>query len=477
MVTHIMWFRKDLRLEDNTALYQALDSLHSTDKLLAIFHLEEKQFNEGYKGHDYFFSALAHFKEKVQEKNLTIHLLTGDLVDNFESLKKRFPNWQHLYFNLDNRGFGLKRDLSITAFVESLGVKVHSFEENHLQKGLSVTKEDGSLYKKFTPYYKKWSALSKPDYRQLNLANYQTQFVSAANLTQVGDRALTQLLSRRQTDFSTLVGEDKATEMLTDFTLNRLADYDKNRDFPSINGTSRLSNYLASGEISIRKVYHSVNQTEYSLGKETFIKELAWRDFYHMIYLANPKQYKEELIEKYRELPWQNDLSAFTAWQNGNTGFPIIDAAMRQLKETGWMHNRLRMLTASFLTKDLLIDWRLGERYFAKQLIDYDSASNIGGWQWAASTGTDAAPYFRVFNPTTQSQKFDSDGAFIKQYVPELKNLPIKYLHEPSKLPEALQKELDFKIGASYPLPMVNHNDARKRALAFFSANIDNDIK
>lgn len=199
------------------------------------------------------------------------------------------------------------------------------------------------------------------------------------------------------------------------------------------------------------------------------LKELAWRDFYHMIYFTHPEQKNYELIEKYRNMDWQKDEEALNKWQAGQTGYPIIDAAMRQLNQTGWMHNRLRMIVASFLTKDLLIDWRQGEAYFARQLIDYDAASNIGGWQWAASTGTDAVPYFRIFNPITQGKKFDKDGTFIKQFVPELAQLPLKFVHEPYLMTNQEQADLQIVLGTDYPLPIVDHNEARKRALDLYS--------
>jgi deoxyribodipyrimidine photo-lyase len=188
-----------------------------------------------------------------------------------------------------------------------------------------------------------------------------------------------------------------------------------------------------------------------------------------MIYFTHPEQKNYELIEKYRNMDWQKDEEALNKWQAGQTGYPIIDAAMRQLNQTGWMHNRLRMIVASFLTKDLLIDWRQGEAYFARQLIDYDAASNIGGWQWAASTGTDAVPYFRIFNPITQGKKFDKEGTFIKQFVPELAQLPLKFIHEPYLMTDEEQADLKVVLGTNYPLPIVDHNEARKRALDLYS--------
>lgn len=468
MATFIMWFRKDLRLEDNTAFNEALASLTPEDKLLCIFHINDQQLRIGTQSHDYFFSTLDCFISEASNQHLTIHLLTGNIIDAFNSLLTTYSDITQFFFNIDNRGFGRKRDLTMTAFLQSKGIQVNSYEENHLHQAIEIQKPDGTHYKMFTPYYKKWRQLPKRYYQKNNLAYYLEKIIHQPQYFQVGIQTLNHLLSNRQTDFSSKVGEIQANKHLNSFIMSHLENYDTNRDYPFLEGTSRLSPYLSTGAISIRKVYQACQSLPDSDGKEVFIKELAWRDFYHMIYFYYPNQYQEELKEKYQQLPWQQESILFEKWKTGQTGYPIIDAAMRQLNQTGWMHNRLRMLVASFLTKDLLIDWRLGEKYFSEQLIDYDSASNIGGWQWAASTGTDAVPYFRIFNPTIQGQKFDKEAEFIKKFVPELAKLPIKYCHEPSLLSENLQKRWAFEIGVTYPLPIVDHKMARDRVLEWF---------
>lgn len=468
MATHIMWFRKDLRLEDNTAFNEALASLTPEDKLLCTFHINDQQLRIGTKSHDYFFSSLDYFISDASNQQLTIHLLTGDIIEAFDSLLTTYSDTTQLFFNLDNRGFGRKRDLTITAFLQSKGIQVNSYEENHLHQATEIKKPDGTHYKMFTPYYKKWRQLPKRPYQKNNLTYYSEKFIHQPQHFKMGTQILNNLLDNRQTDFSSDVGEIQANTQLNTFIMTHLEKYDTNRDYPFLDSTSHLSSYLSTGTISIRKIYQACQTLPDSDGKETFIKELAWRDFYHMIYFYYPNQYQEELKEKYQQLPWQQESSVFEKWKTGQTGYPIIDAAMRQLNETGWMHNRLRMLVASFLTKDLLIDWRLGERYFSEQLIDYDAASNIGGWQWAASTGTDAVPYFRIFNPTTQGIKFDKEAEFIKKFVPELAKLPIKYCHEPSLMPKNLQDDFDFETGIDYPFPIVEHKMARERALEWF---------
>ncbi len=259
---------------------------------------------------------------------------------------------------------------------------------------------------------------------------------------------------------------DEASKQLNRFIQDQLAAYHANRDFPAQLGTSRLSPFLRIGAIGIRTVYHAVRQAPNSLGQATFLKELAWRDFYNMVYVAYPDQKTQPIQKAFSQIEWVNNPDWFQLWKEGKTGYPIVDAAMLQLQKTGWMHNRLRMIVASFLTKDLLCDWRLGEQYFQQQLIDYDAASNIGGWQWAASTGTDAVPYFRIFNPVTQGKRFDPKGEFIKAYLPQLEHVPEKYLHEPWKMPKNLQESVSCIIGTDYAQPIVDHAKQREQAIA-----------
>lgn len=267
------------------------------------------------------------------------------------------------------------------------------------------------------------------------------------------------------------VGEKTARRCLNTFIDQKLQSYENKRDFPYQDQTSHLSTFLRTGELSIRTIWQELASVPSSLSKETFKKELAWRDFYNMIYSAFPQQKEEAIQEKFRYIQWTNDPEMFAKWQKGETGYPIIDAAMRQLNQTGWMHNRLRMITASFLVKNLHIDWRWGEKYFQKMLIDYDAANNIGGWQWAASTGTDAVPYFRIFNPIIQSKKFDNDGQFIKKYVPELKQVPQKYIHQPNLMNEALQTQYHVHLGENYPKPIVDYASSKKQTLFLYEAS------
>jgi deoxyribodipyrimidine photo-lyase len=263
-------------------------------------------------------------------------------------------------------------------------------------------------------------------------------------------------------------GEKAAHTRLRDFVRNDLAGYAERRDFPGQAGTSGLSPYLRFGAVSIRTVHAATAGC--GGGAKVFTTELAWRDFYQQILFHHPNAERQAFKPAMRALAWENDRTLFAAWQRGETGYPIVDAAMRQLRATGWMHNRCRMIVASFLTKDLLIDWRWGERHFMRELVDGDLAANNGGWQWAASTGTDAQPWFRIFNPTAQGERFDPEGDYVRHWVPELAGVPTRWIHQPWDLPAAEATRAGVRLGKTYPTRVVLHDERRPRALAMYGA-------
>ncbi|MBF2626593.1 cryptochrome/photolyase family protein [Listeria marthii] len=454
-MTSVMWFRRDLRVSDNKALYHA----SKEDDLILLFQVNPAQFITGSPSHQAFFASVAHFQQELA-KTARLQIMFGDPMECLQQLKEAVPTWNKVFFNRDETGYGASRDAAAQKFFDEWQIKVHAFHDSYLHSAEEVKKSPTEYYKIFTPYYKKWReeikemplkvTLKPENIRKESLfPKYEEQFAEIVHDLPVSD-----------------AGEQAANARLASFIKEDLPDYDKARDFPELDKTSHLSRYLRTGEISIRTIWQALQQTEATEGRATFEKELCWRDFYNMIYVSFPDQKNEPIQENYRYIEWENSRAFFKCWQEGRTGFPLVDAAMRQLKETGWMHNRLRMITASFLTKDLLIDWRFGEKYFQQMLIDYDPASNIGGWQWAASTGTDAVPYFRIFNPTTQSEKFDPDGKFIRKYVIELAHIPDKFIHQPEKMSEKEQKEHGIIIGKDYPLPIVDHKERRKLAIA-----------
>jgi deoxyribodipyrimidine photo-lyase len=280
---------------------------------------------------------------------------------------------------------------------------------------------------------------------------------------------------------STPGGERRAHEMLAEFVGSRIARYAAERNVPAAPGTSQLSPHLRSGTIGIRTCVRAALEARDTVpgamrGAETWLGELIWRDFYQQILANFPHVAEQPFLQRARSLRFRESQADFAAWCEARTGYPLVDAAMMQLNGTGWMHNRLRMIVASFLTKDLLLDYRLGERYFEQRLADADVAANNGGWQWAASTGTDAAPYFRVFNPVLQSRKFDPGGDFIRSMVPALAKIPAPFVHEPWTLPPLDAARLDFRLGRDYPEPIVDHAQARERALALYAPVLGNNV-
>lgn len=456
----VMWFRRDLRIEDNTALKHAFEE---SKNLILLFHVNPEQFlNPASKNEAAFFKSVEVFQKELQKQGATLQLVYGSLESCFVKLKKEIPDWTDLYVNRDEQGYGLERDRVAGKLLKELGVKAHAYHDHYLHSAQEIKTNSQTHYKVFTPYYLKWIERPKPSVVQVA---FDREKLITPTLFLEDNRKFEDHLHKNISITNHPVGSAAAKQTLNSFIENKLSKYEEARDFPLEDATSHLSHHIRTGEISIRTIFERVNQAPPSKGNDTFIKELAWRDFYNMVYVTYPNQKKEPVNPNFRFVNWENNEQAFNSWKEGKTGFPIVDAAMRQLKELGWMHNRLRMITASFLTKDLLIDWRWGERYFQEQLIDYDAASNIGGWQWAASTGTDGVPYFRIFNPTTQSERFDKEGLFIKKYVPELRGIDNKKIHDPSQLTAVEQDKFGVIIGKDYPKPIVDHKMRRKAAI------------
>lgn len=465
-MTSVMWFRRDLRLEDNTALKHAFEE---SDQLILLFHVNPEQFLEdGATNQVSFFNSVKILEASIEEQGGKLHILFGEIEDCFKKLKETFPDWSDVFINRDEKGYGLQRDKKMAQFFKEHDIKAHGFFDHHIHYATEIKTKSDTLYKVFTPYFRQWKEIGKPD--PVTVDFQKDKLVSSAEFDDHHERF--QKFFDKQVEISSQSkveeleqGNKAAHQKLDKFIEEKLSEYKEARDFPLKDGTSRMSHHLRAGEISARTVYKKIKSAPESKGKETFIKELAWRDFYNMVYYAYPDQKEKEVDDNFSRVEWDNNEENFERWKEGRTGFPIVDAAMRQLKHKGWMHNRLRMITASFLTKDLLIDWRWGEKYFQTRLVDYDPCSNIGGWQWAASTGTDGVPYFRIFNPTTQSERFDKKGDFIRLYVPELKAIDTKKIHEPSTLSKEEQVEFGVIIGEDYPEPIVNHKRSRELAI------------
>lgn len=417
--TTLFWFRRDLRLADNAGLYRAL---RENKNVLPIFIFDTQILNElddeGDKRVEFIHTTLAQLKNELEAHNSSLLVLHGNPVELFEKISPKA-----VYTNHDYEPRARTRDEKVSAILTRKNSVLKTFKDQVIFEKSEVTKDDGNPYTVFTPYSRKWKAHLKPFfYKTYPTEKYLNSLKAVAPLPLPA-------LSK--------IGFKETNPEFPERSIRQsiIEHYHETRDYPALKGTTRLSVHLRFGTVSIRKL------VQIALKKnQTWLTELIWRDFYQMILWNFPHVVENSFKSQYDRIKWRNNEKEFEAWCSGKTGYPIVDAGMRELNETGFMHNRVRMITASFLTKHLLIDWRWGETYFAKKLLDYDLASNNGGWQWAASSGCDAAPYFRVFNPYLQTQKFDPDFKYIKKWVPEYAT-------------------------AEYPEPVVNHEFARNRVL------------
>lgn len=465
----IFWFRRDLRLYDNTALFHALTE---SQKVYPVFIFDttilEKLPSKNDRRVQLIWDALSEIQSLLGSDGKKLTIYHGNPATLIPQLAKAV-HAAAVYTNRDYEPAALKRDEAVEKSLTKNGILFRTFKDHVIFEKSETLKPDGSPYVVFTPYSKAW-------YAKLNPADYQ-HFPSEKWLGHFSSDALNfdqakSIQSLTDIGFNSVQVNIKGTRQsglsfLNDF-LGRIDHYGENRDFPAIKGVSYLSPYLRFGQISIRECVRSIVSNK-SDGAKKWFNELIWREFYSMILYHFPHAVSESFNPAYRQLNFPNNEKYFEAWCQGKTGFPIVDAAMRQLNETGWMHNRLRMITASFLVKDLHIDWRWGEKYFADLLLDFDLASNNGGWQWAASTGCDAQPYFRIFNPELQSRKFDQDGVFIRKYIPELKDVKTEILHSPMSENQTLfQSEINM-----YPKPIVDHQQQKTKALELFKSARD----
>ncbi|MET0357178.1 MAG: deoxyribodipyrimidine photo-lyase [Cellvibrio sp.] len=463
----IVWFRNDLRIHDNPALFRAAEEQEGVLAVYFICHEMLKSHVVAPARVDFIRRHLLQLNVDLAELNVPLLVIsidkTAEIIPHLQKLIKQH-HIDELFLNAEYPLDELNRDKQVSAALREQGLVVKRFHDRVIIPPGMIRNGKGEAYKVFTAFKKNWlrqaRALSlQPLKKPKAQAPHQLPILTEKNL----DKLFANL---EQRDLSKLwpTGEKEASKRLKAFIKNHIDDYQTARDFPQLEGTSQLSPYLAIGSISPRQCIAAAlhaNQGEWdsgSAGVATWIGELIWRDFYQHVVVDFPDVCKFKAMQKHTEaFPWRYDKKLFKAWCDGETGIPIVDAAMLQLKETGWMHNRLRMVVAMFLTKNLQIDWRMGEHYFMTQLIDGDFAANNGGWQWSASTGTDAAPYFRIFNPVSQSQRFDAEGTFIRQYLPVLAKLPAKVIHNPPPTPR-------------YPLPIVDLSLSRKETIALFGA-------
>ena len=404
----IFWFRRDLRLHDNTALYNALNSQYP---VLPIFIFDEAILNELPKDDarvNFMHLTLSKINAELFENKASLYIKKGKVKAVWKTLLNEF-NIKKVFFNKDYEPYAIKRDAEITDLCVENNIEVYPSKDQVIFEASEVLKADGKPYTVYTPYKNKWWNL------------YNSKKLDLSPSEDLIDNFL-----KLNFNFPSLkdIGFVESNIKVRSINENAILDYQKFRDLPSVN-TSNNSVYLRFGLISTRKLF------KYAMSKnEAYCNELIWREFFMQILYHFPKVVNENFKAKYNFIPWRNNEEEFKLWCEGKTGYPIVDAGMRELNQTGYMHNRVRMIVASFLNKHLLIDWRWGEAYFAKKLLDYDLAANNGNWQWVSGTGCDSAPYFRVFNPTTQQQKFDLDFKYIKKWNPNYKNIPEIVVHK-----------------------------------------------
>lgn len=455
-MTNLCWLRRDLRLHDHAALSHALDS----GETILVFVFDTKILDLLKDKHDrrvtFIYQSLEAMESEVQKKGSSIIIRYGDPVKEIPKLAKEL-GVKSVFSNRDYEPYAKERDSKVSEALSKLNIRFEQFKDSVFFEKHEIQTGTGSIYKVFTPYKNKWFETFERTDR--TISNYECnlkklhKFENPKNILafnwykEIGFVETPPLLSG---------GTKEALKKMKAFS-DRIADYTEARNFPAKPGTSLLSVYIRFGNISVRDMVRE-GISHKSGGAKTWVSEIIWRDFYQMILDAFPYITEKAYKPEYEKIKFPGTEKEFKAWKEGKTGYPLVDAAMRCLNETGMMHNRLRMIVASFLCKTLLIHWRKGEHYFAEKLLDFDLAANNGGWQWSSSSGLDAQPYFRIFNPYSQSEKFDPDGNFIRQWVPELAHLKAKEIHDP-----------DLLRAPDYVRPIVSYELNRQRCLQIYS--------
>jgi deoxyribodipyrimidine photo-lyase len=464
----VVWLRRDLRLDDHAALAAAAERC---DRVTCAFVLDPLLLRSDRVGAPivgFFFDSLAVLRDHLRTLGSDLALLEGDFATELVGFTQRY-NAQAIFYNEDTDPAMRARDAAVTRVLESAGRFVAAYSDQVYAAAHEVLQDGGKFYRVYTPYRRKWNALAaaRPHLPIPSLRLARKRFSRAEAIGQTLDVPRPEAYGHASSERFPRGGSDEAATLLRTFINGPIEAYADARNLPAIEGTSRLSPHLRAGTIGIRTC---VAAAQHAGNAEAWLGELVWRDFYHQLLVHVPRVADEPFVEAAKSIPYRDDERAWNAWLSGTTGYPIVDAAMVQLNTTGWMHNRLRMIVASFLTKHLLLDYHAGERYFEQHLADADLAANNGGWQWSASTGTDAAPYFRVFNPTLQGKTYDPGGAFVRAMLPVLANVPARYVHEPWAMPPLIAAGAGCIIGRDYPEPIVDHAAARARALAVYGS-------
>lgn len=453
-VTSVVWFRADLRVADHPALSSAATSGDVACLFVVDPGILGRRHHHAPNRLRFLRAGLEALDSALREVGGALIIRVGDPADVVPAFAREVDATRvHATRSVSPRG--RERDDRVAAALARAGHELVWFGGDLVVDPHELPGPAEAGYKVFTPFYKAWMMKPTPPHQPAPTS------LTAPDVPSDGLGALP------GGDPLIPAGPDAARERLVAFIRSRGADaYGTNRNALADDGTSRLSAYLRFGMVTGAQIGRALGlPAELPAGRAAFWRQIAWREFYQHLLWWHPHMARDSFQERYRRMRWDNDPEHISAWSDGRTGYPIVDAGMRQLRETGWMHNRARMIVASFLVKDLLVDWRVGERVFMQHLLDGDPANNNGGWQWTAGTGTDAAPYFRVFNPVLQGKKFDPDGAYVRRYVPELREVPQRRIHEPWTMSDAEQQEAGCRIGADYPAPIVDHHERRALVL------------
>ncbi len=454
----VFWHRKDLRISDNIGLTEARKN---SDQIIGLFCFDPNILNRDDIAPariKYMLGCLAELQQSYQKIGSQLLILNGNPATSILTLAKTL-NISSIYYNQDVEPYAIARDKLVKNALTKEGISCHGFWDQLLHFPEEIVTKTNENYKVYTPFWNNWIAKSKPSLAQ-NIENVkgltEEQITLAKSAGIVNLPTLKELGYVWENDLFLTPGETAAKQQLNYFCDSLIYEYNEQRNYPAIEGTSQLSAALKFGAIGIRTVwqaavncYENCRSDEARDNVQTWQKELAWREFYQHCLYNFPELEQGPYRKEFKDFPWENDEKLFQAWCEGNTGYPIVDAAMRQLNETGWMHNRCRMIVASFLTKDLIIDWKWGEKYFMQKLVDGDLAANNGGWQWSASSGMDPKP-LRIFNPASQTQKFDPEGEYIRTWIPELSSIDTPYLIT-GNIP-SLERHR-----CGYPQPIVDH--------------------
>ena len=460
----IVWLREDFRLSKNEALSYAS---RNHDNVVAIYVFKEKEISKQRESQRWWIhESLINFKKKLLSLNINLEVAESNSYKNFfdKILKKK--NFS-IYWNKVYEPKFLEFDKHVSNKLENENIPHKIFRGNILNEFNEVKKNDNTPFKVFSPFWKTAEKiyLDKGFNKNQSIKVKDKKINFLSNTINI-ESILPKKKWYKKFDKYWKPTEEEALKIIRKFVKSNISSYGDLRDIPGTGGTSKISPFLAMGQIHVETIWEECQKIEKKgNGYRKYINEIGWREFSHSLINFFPEMLKGNLRKEFDNFPWQENDTNLNLWKKGLTGYPIVDAGMRELHEIGWMHNRVRMIVASFLVKHLRIHWKEGEKYFRNCLLDFNEANNIAGWQWVAGCGADASPYFRIFNPILQGEKFDSKGEYIKKWVPELKNIPLEFIHKPWELNKKIE---NFELGKDYPLPIVNHKKARELALSAF---------